>query len=93
MNRAQLPAFVEVDGRTYATYQGRVILDWSRRQTLHHTAAGCRLCGTGRAGRIPYPCVYCGRTCHFRDDDKRLVHRACLEDALTAAALRARSAV
>ncbi|MGN9786621.1 hypothetical protein ACTMTF_34730 [Nonomuraea sp. ZG12] len=36
------------------------------------------------AGPRPDPCWSCGNTAHFRDDDGRPTHKACLEQAITA---------
>jgi hypothetical protein len=43
----------------------------------------CSNCMTYRGPR-PDPCRFCGRTAHFLDDDGRPVHKACLEQAITA---------
>ncbi len=38
-------------------------------------------------GPRPDPCRYCRNTAHFRDDDGQPVHKACHEQAITAALL------
>lgn len=52
--------------------------------------ANCRNCMAYRGPR-PDPCRYCGVTAHFRDDNGNPVHKVCLEQAITAAALAAES--
>ncbi|MGV9386076.1 hypothetical protein ACWDRB_60445 [Nonomuraea sp. NPDC003707] len=57
----------------YRIYQGLVSLDWHKKR--EHWGGGRRR-----------PCRFCHRPCFLLDDDRRPVHKVCLERALTAAA-------
>lgn len=59
-------------GTGYHLRDGRVSLDWSRKP--EHW-------GGGRQRR----CRFCRRLCLLVDDERRPVHKVCLEQALTAA--------
>lgn len=77
----------------YWLREGRVLLDWRRRSTIHHPT-GCVLCcdirdKNGRhpktctnclyyRGRRPDPCALCHRTAHLVEDG-RPVHKDCAE--------------
>ncbi len=52
-------------------YQGRVSLDWHKKR--EHWGGGRRR-----------PCRFCHRPSFLLDDDRRPVHKVCLERALTA---------
>ncbi|MGN9845066.1 hypothetical protein ACTMTI_43780 [Nonomuraea sp. H19] len=55
----------------YRIYQGRVSLDWHKAR--EHWGGGRRR-----------PCRFCRRPSFLLDDDRRPVHKICLERALTA---------
>ncbi|TMR89080.1 hypothetical protein [Nonomuraea basaltis] len=58
----------------YRIYQGLVSLDWHKKR--EHWGGGRRR-----------PCRFCHRPSFLLDDDRRPVHKVCLERALTAALL------
>ncbi|MFI7469961.1 hypothetical protein [Nonomuraea sp. NPDC049646] len=53
-------------------YRGRVSLDWHKQR--QHWGGGRRR-----------PCRYCHRLSFLLDDDRRPVHKVCLEQAMTTA--------
>ncbi|MEO3853651.1 hypothetical protein [Acrocarpospora sp. B8E8] len=54
---------------------------------LRRHPGDCGNCGPRYTGSRPDPCDYCGKTAHLHDDDGRPVHKACLEQVITAQAL------
>lgn len=56
----------------YRIYQGRVSLDWQKKR--EHWGGGRRR-----------SCRFCQRPSFLLDDDRRPVHKVCLEEAMTLA--------
>jgi hypothetical protein len=88
---------VTYEGSAYQVWSGGVVLNWRDKKVLFHLQ-GCQLCcknhdhngncancGPRYSGPRPDRCRVCGKTAHFTHDGGP-IHKACLEQAILAAA-------